>query len=176
MAYQCIGLPCLLNGALLVVLRGTFLSSIAMEPLTLTWWTWLIIGLVLMVAELLLPSGFFLFFFGAGALVTAFLALAGLLSSFASQGLAFICISLFCLVLLRKPLLAKFHFRNRTHPVDSLIGQMAKALEPIAPQTIGKVEMRGSCWSALNTGSEIIAFDVRCRVEKVEGLTLHVRV
>ncbi len=105
-----------------------------------------------------------------------FLAFLGLLSSFHMQGLAFIAISLFCVFVLRKPLLAKFHFRNRTHSVDSLIGETAKALEPIAPQAFGKVEMRGSSWSALNTGSEIIAFEARCRVEKVEGLTLHVRI
>lgn len=147
-----------------------------MEPITLAWWTWLILGLVLMVAELLLPSGFFLFFFGVGAVSTAFLAFAGLLSSFHAQGLAFIVISLFCVILLRKPLLAKLHFKNRVHSVDSLIGQTAKALEPIAPQAFGKVEMRGSSWSALNTGSEPIALQDRCRVEKVDGLTLHVRI
>jgi membrane protein implicated in regulation of membrane protease activity len=146
-----------------------------MEPIILTWWTWLIIGFVLMVAELLLPSGFFLFFFGIGGVVTAFLASVGL-SSFIAQGLVFIGISLVCVILLRKPLLAKFHFRNRAHSVDSLVGETAKALEAIAPHAIGRVEMRGTSWSALNTGSELIALDVRCRVEKVEGLTLHVRI
>ncbi len=147
-----------------------------MEPITLTWWTWLIAGFVLMVAELLVPTGFFLFFFGAGAVVTAFLAYFGLLSSFAAQGLAFVGISLLCVILLRKPLLAKFHLRNRVHSVDALVGQTAKALEAIAPQAIGKVEMRGSSWSALNTGSELIGLNVRCRVEKVDGLTLHVKI
>jgi inner membrane protein len=146
-----------------------------MEPIILTWWTWLIIGFVLMVAELLLPSGFFLFFFGIGGVVTAFLSSVGL-SSFIAQGLVFIGISLVCVILLRKPLLAKFHFRNRAHSVDSLVGETAKALEAIAPHAIGRVEMRGTSWSALNTGSELIALDVRCRVEKVEGLTLHVRI
>jgi membrane protein implicated in regulation of membrane protease activity len=152
------------------------LSSIAMEPITLTWWAWLIAGFVLMVAELLVPTGFFLFFFGVGAVVTALLARLGVLSSFNAQGLTFVGISLFCVVLLRKPLLAKFHFRNRVGSVDSLVGETAKALEAIAPQAIGKVEMRGSSWSALNTGSELIALNVRCRVEKVQGLTLHVRI
>jgi inner membrane protein len=147
-----------------------------MEPITLAWWTWLIAGFVLMVAELLLPTGFFLFFFGVGAVVTAFLAFLGLLSSFTVQGLAFVGISLFCVVLLRKPLLAKFHFRNRADAVGSLVGETAKALEAIAPQGIGKVEMHGSSWSALNIGSELIALHARCRVEKVDGLTLHVRI
>ena len=152
------------------------LSSIPMEPITTAWWAWLIVGIVLMVAELLLPTGFFLFFFGVGGVVTALLAFAGLLSTFSTQGLAFIAVSLVCVVLLRKPLLAKFHIRNPTHTVDSLVGETAKAMEPIAPQAFGKVELRGSCWSALNTGSAIIALDARCRVEKVEGLTLHVRI
>jgi inner membrane protein len=152
------------------------LSSVVIEPIALPSWTWLILGIVLMVAELLLPTGFFLFFFGVGGVVTGFLALFGLLPSFIAQGLVFIGTSLFCVVLLRKPLLAKFHFRNRTHAVDSLVGQTAQALETIAPQAFGKVELRGASWSALNTGSTLIAADVRCRVEKVEGLTLHVRV
>ncbi len=147
-----------------------------MEPITLTWWTWLIIGLVLMLADLLLPTGFFLFFFGVGGVITALLAGLGVLTSFAPQGIAFIVISLLCVALLRKPLLTKFHFRNRTHAVDSLVGETAQALEAIAPQAIGKVEMRGSFWSALNTGSELIGLHARCRVEKVDGLTLHVRI
>jgi membrane protein implicated in regulation of membrane protease activity len=144
--------------------------------MTLTWWAWLIAGLLLMLAELLLPTGFFLFFFGLGGVVTAFLILAGALTSLEGQGIAFIGISLACVVLLRKPLLAKFHFQNRTHAVDSLVGETARALEAIAPRAFGKVELRGSSWSALNTGSKPIASEVRCRVEKVEGLTLHVRI
>jgi inner membrane protein len=152
----------------------TFLSSIVMESITLAWWIWLILGVALMIAELLLPAGFFLFFFGVGGILTGVLVLLGL-SMFPIQGLIFIGISLFCILLLRKPLLTKLHFRNRTHSVDSLVGETAKALELIAPQSIGRVEMRGSTWSALNTGSELIGAHVRCRVEKVEGLTLHVK-
>lgn len=148
-----------------------------MQPLTLTWWTWLILGGVLMAAELLLPTGFFLFFFGVGAALTGCLVALGLLPSFAVQGLAFIAISLASIVLLRKPLLAKFHFRNKAHSsVDSLIGQTAKALDAMAPQAAGRVELRGSCWSALNVGAEPIVLDARCLVDKVDGLTLHVRI
>lgn len=141
--------------------------------MTLTWW-WLIAGLVLMFAELALPSGFFLFFFGAGGVLTGLFTAFGLLPSFIYQGLAFIAISLCCVLLLRRPLLTKFHYRNPTDSVDSLIGETAQALEPIAPQAFGKVELRGSSWSAMNTGTVPIPPSVRCRVEKVEGLTLYV--
>jgi membrane protein implicated in regulation of membrane protease activity len=145
-----------------------------MEPLTLTWWVWLIFGIILMIAELLAPTGFFLFFFGVGGLVTGLLASLGF-SSFPVEGCVFIGISLFCILVLRKPLLATFHFRNQTHSVDSLIGETGRALEVIAPQATGRIEMRGSTWTAVNTGSESIALDARCRVEKVKGLTLHVK-
>jgi membrane protein implicated in regulation of membrane protease activity len=147
-----------------------------METITLTWWSWLIAGCILMFAELLIPTGFFLFFFGLGAVVTGLASWAGLLPSFVFQGLAFIAISLVCVVLLRKPLLAKFHVQNPTNTVDSLVGETAQALEAIAPQAIGKVQLRGSSWSALNTGASPIAAEVRCKVEKVDGLTLHVKI
>ena len=146
-----------------------------MQPITLTWWAWLVVGLILMLAELLSPSGFFLFFFGVGSVATALLSALGLVSSFVAQGLVFIVTSLFCVFVLRKPLTAKFHIHNATGPVDSLVGETAKAMEAIAPQAFGKVELRGTAWSALNTGSAIIPFDFRCRVEKVDGLTLHVK-
>jgi membrane protein implicated in regulation of membrane protease activity len=143
---------------------------------SLFWWTWLILGGILMAAELLVPTGFFLFFFGVGAALTGCLQALGLLPSFPSQGLAFIAISFASIILLRKPLLAKFHFRNKPHiSVDSLIGQTAIALDAMAPQSIGKVELRGAAWSARNTGSEPIAINAPCRVEQVEGLTLYVK-
>ena len=143
---------------------------------SLVWWAWLILGGVLMAAELLLPTGFFLFFFGVGAALTGCLEALGLLRSFPSQGLAFIVISFASIVLLRKPLLAKFHFRNKPlFSVDSLVGQTAVALEAIAPQSTGRVELRGAAWSARNTGSEPIAINARCRVDQVDGLTLYVK-
>jgi hypothetical protein len=147
------------------------------SAITLTWWAWLILGGILMGAELLLSTGFFLFFFGVGAALTGCLVALGLLPSFAAQGIAFVAISFASIVLLRKPLLAKFHFRNKAHvAVDSLIGQTAIALDAMASQSAGRVELRGACWSAWNTGSEPIALNARCRVDKVEGLTLHVRI
>jgi membrane protein implicated in regulation of membrane protease activity len=147
------------------------------SAIALTWWAWLILGGILMGAELLLSTGFFLFFFGVGAALTGCLVALGLLPSFAAQGIAFVAISFASIVLLRKPLLAKFHFRNKAHvAVDSLIGQTAIALDAMAPQSAGRVELRGSCWSAWNTGSEPIALNARCHVDKVEGLTLHVRI
>ena len=120
-------------------------------------------------------TGFFMFFFGVGSVLTALVTLLGS-PTLMVQGLVFIVISLACVILLRNPLLTKFHFRNRVHTVDSLVGEIATTLETINPQCTGRVEMRGSTWSAVNTGPEPIPLAASCRVEKVEGLTLHVKI
>ena len=93
-----------------------------MQPITLTWWAWLVVGLILMLAELLSPSGFFLFFFGVGSVATALLSALGLVSSFVAQGLVFVVTSLFCVFVLRKPLTTKFHIHNATGPDLGKIG------------------------------------------------------
>lgn len=144
----------------------------------LPWWSWLVAGLVLMLAELLATSGFFLFFFGAGAVLTGVLVWmasgTGLADSFVLQGILFLGLSLFLIAVLRKPLLARVHFRNQHPPVNSLVGQTARAMEAIAPHETGKVEMHGTSWSALNTSEASLAHGSLCRVQNVQGLTLHV--
>lgn len=147
-----------------------------MELAAAAWWIWIVAGFALMAAELLLPTGFFLFFFGAGAVVTGALSFFNIPSLFITQGLAFLAFSLLFVIVLRKPLLTKFHFRNHARPVSSLVGQTAVALEAISPREFGKVEMHGTCWSAVNAGSEPIGRNVRCRVDRVDGLTLHVTI
>jgi membrane protein implicated in regulation of membrane protease activity len=48
-------------------------------------------------------------------------------------------------------------------------------MEDIPGQGIGKVELRGSAWTAQNLGTEPIPRSTRVRVEKVDGLTLFIR-
>jgi len=43
----------------------------------MVWWAWVLGGFFLLLGELLTPGGFFIFFFGVGALVTGALAAAG---------------------------------------------------------------------------------------------------
>jgi membrane protein implicated in regulation of membrane protease activity len=148
---------------------------VAMEP-WIPWWLWVVLGLGMMGLEVIAPTGFFIFFFGIGALVTGLLAALGLVSSLVVQAIVLIAVAIGSLVLFRKPLLATFHVGGGPGPaVDSMVGQTAVAIEAIAPGGFGKVELRGSTWSATNTGTEPIEASHRCRVEKVDGLTLHVR-
>jgi membrane protein implicated in regulation of membrane protease activity len=141
----------------------------------MAWWAWLVAGLVLFALEAMSAGGFYVVFFGAGAVVVAILDLLGWHVSLLPQGLLFVGISLVALALFRRPLLARFQKGIPTHKVDSLAGQMAKALEDIPVGGRGTAELRGSSWSAQNVGTILIPRDARCHVDRVEGLTLYLR-
>ncbi len=139
------------------------------------WWIWMLAGLVLLLAEVLTPGGFFLLFFGCGAIVTGILAASGVLTTLWAEGLAFCALSILAIVLFRRPLKERFTPAGPGVPVDTMVGELALASENIAGGGFGKVELRGTTWSARNAGSTAIATRQRCRVERVEGLTLFVR-
>ena len=59
--------------------------------------------------------------------------------------------------------------------LDSLVGDIAIAQDPLLPGAVGRVEMRGTGWSAKNVGTDLVTPGQRCRVERTEGLMLLVR-
>ncbi len=140
-----------------------------------TWWMWLLLGLGLMALEMVTPGGFFVLFFGIGAASVGLLDFAGLHLSFPIQGLLFVTIAVVSIVLFRKPLQQRFQGNMPKGKVDNLVGETACALEDIPVDGIGKAELRGSAWNAHNIGDAPIPGSARCRVERVDGLTLHVR-
>lgn len=150
-------------------------GSASMEIFAMNWWMWVILGLVLMAGEVLTPGGFYILFFGVGAVVVGLLKLAGLATTLPVDGLIFLAVSVAGLAIFRKPLLKKFRDLTPEMPVDQLTNETAQALETIAAGGVGKVELRGTTWSAHNLGTEPLAPAQRCRVERVDGLTLYVR-
>ncbi|QQR75899.1 MAG: NfeD family protein [Holophagales bacterium] len=136
-------------------------------------WLWLILGLVLLAGELLTPGGFFIVFFGVGALVVGLLGLAGVVMPLWLQGVAFSAVSVLALLLFRKPLLGRFS-PPPARKVDPLVGEEAVTLEEIGAGRLGKVELRGTPWNARATNGRALAKGVRVRVERVEGLTVFV--
>lgn len=134
---------------------------------------WLAAGLVLVVAELATPGGFVIIFFGIGALAVGALALAGAVTSLPVQVLLFSVLSVAALAVLR----GRVQSRIKTPPssnVDSLIGGLAIVQERLSPGVVGRVEVRGSSWSARNTSDVTLDPGQRARVAGVDGLTLAV--
>ncbi|MGQ9620412.1 MAG: NfeD family protein [Bacteroidales bacterium] len=110
---------------------------------------WFILGLILFLLELVLP-GFVIFFFGLGAWVTA---LACLLFSPGTdiQILIFAVTSVLSLVALRRLIQKKIFYGKTDYGElveDEFTGKEAKALTDITPGKKGKVEFKGTTWSA----------------------------
>jgi membrane protein implicated in regulation of membrane protease activity len=59
--------------------------------------------------------------------------------------------------------------------VDALEGETAIVLDDLAPGAVGKAELRGTSWTAQNAGAAALSRGQRCRVVRVEGLTLFIR-
>jgi membrane protein implicated in regulation of membrane protease activity len=139
----------------------------------MAWWLWLVAGLGLLVVELVTPGTFYFLFFGFSALSIAVLAGLGILSTPWLEWLLFATLSAVGTLWLRGPLNRRVS--TRSQPVDSIVGQTALALESISSQGRGKVELRGTSWSAHNVGEMPLAKGQRAKVEQVDGLTLNVR-
>jgi len=137
------------------------------------WWYWMILGLVLLGAEMTTPGGFYILFFGLSALVVGTLAGFDVVLADWLQWLLFSVIAVGSLLLFRGPLLAKLGDERRGQPdVDSMIGEVAIPLEAIAVGATGKAELRGTTWTAKNVGATAFSKGQRGKVTRVDGLTL----
>jgi membrane protein implicated in regulation of membrane protease activity len=129
---------------------------------------------VLVAAEMAAPGGFFIIFFGLAAVVVGALAGLGFGGPLWLQILLFSALSVASLAVFRARLLRWFHPDPQTPPVDSLVGEAGVVPLAIAPGGIGKVELRGSSWSARNVSPALLPGGARCRVVRVDGLMLDV--
>ena len=137
------------------------------------WWMWLALGLALVVAELATPSGFFIIFFGVAALTVGVLAGLNMAGTTWVQWLLFSVLSIAYVLVFRGRLQTKVQIPP-PHDVDSLIGGLAIVQERLLPGVVGRVELRGSMWSARNTSQVTLDAGQRARVAAVDGLTLTV--
>ena len=139
------------------------------------WWYWILLGLVLAAIELATPGGFFFIFFAVSAVLVGLLDLAGILEADALQWAIFSIISIGCLAFFRKPLLERMNRGEAHEAVDSLVGELATAVDAIPPGQHGRAELRGTKWTVRNVDALTIAAGERCRVVAVRGLELDIR-
>ncbi len=137
------------------------------------WWYWLLLGLLLLGAEMMTPGGFYILFFGLAALVVGAIAWLELVPGESAQWLLFSGMAIAFLLLFRGPLLARINASEVKHPdVDSMTGEIAIPVDTLAAGSVGKVELRGTTWSARNTGPNPLAKGQRSKVTGMDGLTL----
>ncbi len=138
----------------------------------MSWWLWVLAGIALLVVEMVTPGGLFALFFGVGALCVAVVAALGAPPT--AQWIAFTLVSVVLLATLRRTVKEKL-FRENATVVDSLVGQEVLLLADVPEGGEGRAELRGVPWSARVASGTALAKGQRCRVERVEGLTLWVR-
>jgi inner membrane protein len=137
------------------------------------WWYWMLLGLLLVGAEMMTPGGFYILFFGLSALMVGTLAGLGLVDVDWVQWLLFSGIAVGSLLLCRGPLVRMVKGQaSETPDIDSMAGELAIPLEPLAVGATGKAELRGTTWSAKNVGAAPLGKGQRGKVTHVEGLTL----
>lgn len=139
----------------------------------MVWWYWMVLGLALLAAEMTTPGGFYILFFGLSALLVGTMAGLGIVELDWLQWLLFSVIAIGSLLVFRGPLMTRM---SRGHQaladVDSMVGEVAIPLEPLASGATGKAELRGTTWTAKNVGPTDLRKDQRGKVKNVDGLTL----
>lgn len=140
----------------------------------MTWWSWMILGAVLLCVELFaVDAQFYLVFLGVSAAIVGFAALFGISDPEWGQWLAFVVLSLFFFFTFRRTLYQKIRTGGEDYRA-SIAGDFITIVEDLEPGAHGRTEFRGSKWSVHNVGTTTIVAGTRATVLKVEGLTLHV--
>jgi membrane protein implicated in regulation of membrane protease activity len=140
----------------------------------MTWWLWVVLGLVLGAIELATPGGFVVIFFSVAALAVGLGELAGLGLPAWGQWLAFPILAIVALRLFRRPLLARLQ-TGTAGDVDPIVSELAVPVTVIEPGQHGRAELRGTLWNAHNVGITAVSAGQRCRVVAVNGLQLDIR-
>ncbi len=133
---------------------------------------WFIAGAVLLLLEFIIP-GVFVLFFGIGAWVTA-LCVYLFEPPLAIQFLIFSVVSVLSLVLLRNVIIKRLEGNsNEPDPDEEFIGGIGDCITDIRPDADGKVEFKGTTWTA-SAGTEINA-GTKVKVINKVGLLLEVQ-
>ncbi len=141
----------------------------------MAWWGWAVIGTLLLCAELFaIDAQFYLIFIGAGAIVVGLIGLAGIDFPIWAQWLLFAVLSITAMVTVRRHLYERLRSQTTAH-VDTDVNRRVLIPQELAPGRSSRVEYRGSGWTAVNIGDQVIPAGSEVRIDSVDGLTLNVR-
>jgi hypothetical protein len=140
------------------------------------WWAWLVLGIGLLGVEMLIiDAQFYLVFIGLSAAVVGLLGLFGVGLPDWAEWLVFAALSILAMVAFRRRIYELV--RGRGGQVDErlTVGDHVVVPARLEPGQSGRVEYRGSSWDARNAGRQPIEAGREAVIERVDGLTLHVR-
>ena len=140
----------------------------------MNWWGWLIVGFLLMGAELsAVDAAFYLIFVGAAAICMGILGLLGVTLPIWGQWVLFAVLAVGSMVLFRQRLYVKLRggaagFEN------TVVGALVAVGENVPRGGRTRVRLRGSQWTAVNVGTASIAAGADARVVAADGVELSI--
>jgi membrane protein implicated in regulation of membrane protease activity len=140
------------------------------------WWAWLVLGIGLLGVEMfIIDAQFYLVFIGLSAALVGLLGLFGVGLPEWAQWLMFAALGLVAMVTFRRRIYERV--RGRGGQVDERLTVGDRVLVPmrLEPGQSGRVDYRGSSWTARNGGNQPIEAGREAVIDHVDGLTLFVR-
>lgn len=138
----------------------------------MVWWGWLIIGFLLMGAELFaVDAAFYLIFVGAAAICVGLVEFAGVSLPVWGQWLLFAVLGIASMVLFRQRLYDKLRGRTKEFQ-GNFVGARVAVNENVPPDGRTRVRLRGSQWTAVNVGGAPIESGSEARVVAADGVEL----
>ena len=140
----------------------------------MTWWAWMVLGALLLGAELIaIDAQFYLIFLGVAAVLVGLTSLFGIVMPEWAQWMMFAILSLISFFTFRKALYEKIH-GGVVGFKESLAGNTVNVVNELAVGDEARIEFRGTKWTVRNVGAGTISAGSRAKVVKADGLTLHV--
>jgi len=142
----------------------------------MSWWSWLVIGIGLLAAEMfLIDAQFYLLFLGVAAALVGLLGLVGVPLPDWGQWVVFSILSLASVLAFRRPLYQMI--RNRSGHVEQRLTLGDRVTVPVRlePGATCRVDYRGSTWSARNVDGSAIEAGTEAVIDQVEDLTLRIK-
>ncbi len=140
----------------------------------MTWWAWMVLGAVILGAELFaIDAQFYLVFLGISAALVGAASLAGIEMAESTQWLAFALLSLAFFFTFRRALYGKIR-GGAPGFQETITGDTVSVSGDLATGAEGRAALRGSEWTIRNVGVETIAAGTRAKVVKIDGVILHV--
>src|SRR5215468_11071830 len=109
---------------------------------------WCVAGIGLLLVELVTPGGFFAIFFGIAAMLVGVLSALHLGGPEWLQWALFSLLSVVGVSVYRKPVMQRFGLSPPALPAEEMKGEWALVTEEVRPGELGKVELRGTSWTA----------------------------
>ena len=140
------------------------------------WWAWMVLGIGLLGVEMfVIDAQFYLVFIGLSAAIVGLLGLFGVGLPSWAQWLVFSALAVAAMLGFRRRLYEMV--RNRSGHVEErlTVGDRVVVAARLEPGQSGRVDYRGTSWTARNTGASAIDAGREAVIAEVDGLTLHVR-